>query len=71
VDNEHLELNKSADATGFFNDGLIYQWPYGITPKHIHVEVWTDDNTIETCDIQLYSLDPDPTNVNVQDDCDN
>jgi hypothetical protein len=65
-----LELNKNVNATGFYNDALVYQWDAGIRPKHLHFEVWTDDSAIETCDLQLYTLDPDPKNINVQDDCD-
>jgi hypothetical protein len=29
VGNDYLEMKKSPDVTGFFNDGLIYKWEDG------------------------------------------
>lgn len=63
-DGTPVDLKKY--AFGYFDDGLIYKWTTGITPRHIHFEVKALSNTIEACDVHFYSLQEDPTNKSVE-----
>jgi hypothetical protein len=57
-------MKKKTGAEGFFDDGLTYLVKnkegdlWGVRPKHIHFEVWTDTvDMMETCDFRFYSVE--------------
>jgi hypothetical protein len=39
VDDDGTPVDLKQYAFGYFDDGLIYKWPTGIAPRHIHFEV--------------------------------
>jgi len=62
----HIVLDKVTGADGFFDDALTYLFlnsKDGETeladqrPQHIHFEVQTGSDTIETCDFRFYSVE--------------
>jgi len=68
VENNYLELRKSEDAKGFFNDAYIFYSEIMQTPRNVHFEIWTDTPDLESCGVQLYSLREDPgANDNVNE----
>ena len=40
----------------------MYKWQKSIKPVHVHFEVSSEDNTLEGCDVKLYSLDTSDNN---------
>lgn len=68
VNDDGTPVDLKQYAFGYFDDGLIYKWPTGITPRHIHFEVQVLDNTIEACDVHFFTLEDDPTNKDVVHD---
>lgn len=68
MENNYLELRKSEDAKGFFNDAYIFYSEIMQTPRNVHFEIWTDTPDLESCGVQLYSLREDPgANDNVNE----
>ena len=61
-------MQKSTDANGFFDDGIIFRWQKPIKPTHVHFEVSSGDKTLEGCDVKLYSLDPMDKNTAAKSD---
>ena len=53
-------MTKLATAEGFFDDGLTYLFGEEIKPRHVHIEVQTNDNQLETCDLRLNTINPVP-----------
>ena len=57
-----LEMKKTG-ASGLFDDGLAYLFkddagePKGIKPYHIHLEINTGSQDLETCDLRLYTVE--------------
>ena len=44
-------------AKGFFDDGIVYKWVEGITPRHIRFEVQAQASDIESCAVHFYNLE--------------
>ena len=61
--NAYLEMTKSAEAKGFYDDGLAYVFKddegklKDIKPMHIHIEVQSGSGDLETCDLRLYKVE--------------
>lgn len=59
----YLEMTKSAEAKGFYDDGLAYVFKddqgnlKSVKPAHIHIEVQSGSGDLETCDLRLYSVE--------------
>ena len=56
-------MTKSEEASGFFDDGLVFVFKdeagelKGVKPMHIHLEIQTGTQELETCDLRLYSVE--------------
>ena len=54
---------KLETAYGFFDDGLAFLFkdengePKSTQPYHIHVEIQTGSQELETCDLRLYKVE--------------
>ena len=61
--NSYLEMTKSGEAKGFYDDGLAYVFKdeegnlKNVKPAHIHIEVQSGSGDLETCDLRLYSVE--------------
>lgn len=44
-------------AKGFFDDGIVYKWVEGITPRHIRFEVQATASDIESCAVHFFNLE--------------
>lgn len=53
-------MTKVPEAEGFFDDGLTYLFDEEVKPHHIHLEVQTSDNQLETCDLRVNTINPVP-----------
>ena len=59
----YLEMTKSAEAKGFYDDGLAYIFKTengtlkDVSPYHIHIEVQSGSGDLETCDLRLYKVE--------------
>ena len=62
----HIVMEKASGADGFFDDALTYLFlssEDGETeladqrPQHIHFEVQTGSESMETCDFRFYSVE--------------
>ena len=59
----YLEMTKSGEASGFYDDGLAFLFkdedgkPKDVKPYHIHIEIQTGTPDVETCDLRLYSVE--------------
>ena len=58
-----MEMTKSAEAKGFYDDGLAYVFKTengtlkDVKPYHIHIEVQSGSGDLETCDLRLYKVE--------------
>ena len=56
-------MTKSAEAKGFYDDGLAYVFKddegklKDIKPTHIHIEIQSGSGDLETCDLRLYKVE--------------
>jgi len=59
----YLEMTKPEDSSGFFDDGLVFTFKdeagalLDVKPMHIHIELQTGSQDVETCDFRLYSVE--------------
>lgn len=61
---EEKKFNNKECAKGYFDDGVVYEWVNGITPRHIHFEVKTTSTgaKLETCGVHFYNMKDDASN---------
>lgn len=61
-----MEIVVTNYSKGYYDDALTYTWTEGIRPRHIHFECWAGSSELDQCDFHLYSLQPDPENVDIE-----
>ena len=57
VNQSYLYITKNDSSLGSYDDG-VYIYFGDKSPKQITFMMWTDDASIETCDLRLTTIDP-------------